>query len=182
MLIDIVTHSELSNLEWSVAGHVMDATLDMNSNAITEVTTLTAEQLTSTDDITMQGHLFTLGNTGSANNIVMSFLSSGNIATITYDQTDDEFDLGDAFLTSTGGCRFDGNFGAGIAASSGSGYTTGGTATATYTSFSHGVTADPTQFVNGSQFKGAAFDNAISKPGPPVGGNDVAQFYGTQST
>ena len=64
--------------------------------------TLTAEQLTSTDDITMLGHLLTMGDNSSAADIVLSFLSSGNDATITYDQTDDEFDFGDAVITTTG--------------------------------------------------------------------------------
>ena len=60
-----------------------------------------AEQLTSTDDITMQGHLLTLGN-DTANDVVISFKGDANDATITFDESDDEFDYGDAKITTTG--------------------------------------------------------------------------------
>jgi len=55
-----------------------------------------AEQLTSTDDITMQGHLFTGGSTGSADDTVFSFLGSVNTGSIEYDQSEDDFLFPDA--------------------------------------------------------------------------------------
>lgn len=59
---------------------------------ITASGTIQAEQLTSTDDITMQGHLFTLGN-GTANDIVLSFSCLNNSSTLTYDESEDEFNF-----------------------------------------------------------------------------------------
>ncbi len=58
-------HDVLGNLAWSVAGHVMDATLDMDGNAITAVTTLDT-----TDDITITNNqngfsAFTIENTNN---------------------------------------------------------------------------------------------------------------------
>jgi len=43
-----------------------------------------------------------LGSNASASDTTITFLSSGNDATITYDQSDDEFDYGDADITTTG--------------------------------------------------------------------------------
>lgn len=67
--------------------------VDFVASTITTTNTIQGEQLTSTDDITMQGHLLTMGSNGSAADVVMSFLSSGNDATATYDQSDDAFDF-----------------------------------------------------------------------------------------
>lgn len=58
--------------------------------------TLTAEQITSTDDITMQGHLFTMGNAGAATDSVLSFLGSHNSGSITFDESRPKFDFGNA--------------------------------------------------------------------------------------
>lgn len=71
-----------------------DNSIDM-SGSLDVVGTVQAEQLTSTDDITMQGHLFTLGD-GSANDIVLSFDGSANDATIIFDESADQFLFGDA--------------------------------------------------------------------------------------
>jgi hypothetical protein len=48
--------------------------------------TLTAEQITSTDDMTMLGHLLTLGD-GSANDIVIKFDGSAFDTTLTFDES-----------------------------------------------------------------------------------------------
>ena len=48
--------------------------------------TLTAEQLTSTDDITMQGHLLSLGN-GSANDVSIVFSGATASLTATWDES-----------------------------------------------------------------------------------------------
>lgn len=68
--------------------------------------TLQAEQLTSTDDITMQGHLLTLGN-NTATDIVITFDGSANDGTITFDESDNEFDFDDSAITTTGGATVD---------------------------------------------------------------------------
>lgn len=84
---------------------VLDVTTDANFGGditvsnITASATVQAEQLTSTDDITMQGHLFTLGNNTAAD-VVLSFDCS-NDATITYDESEDYFKCSDdIFLNS----------------------------------------------------------------------------------
>lgn len=79
------------------------ALYNVNLGAFDLTTTgvITGEQITSTDDITMQGHLLTLGD-GTATDIVISFSASANDATITFDESDDEFDFGDAAITTTG--------------------------------------------------------------------------------
>lgn len=59
--------------------------IDFDNENLTTLGTITAEQLTSTDDITMQGHLLTLGD-DSANDIVISFKGSANDGTITFDE------------------------------------------------------------------------------------------------
>jgi len=52
---NVTDHSSLSNLNWSAAGHIMDATLDMNSNAITEVASIdTLEVFNSGGDLKIQ--------------------------------------------------------------------------------------------------------------------------------
>jgi len=88
-------------------GEISDGVLTISDGSITDAIagtfsgTVQAEQLTSTDDITMQGHLFTLGN-NSATDIVLSFDGSANDATITFDESADEFEFGDAAITTTG--------------------------------------------------------------------------------
>ncbi len=69
-------------------------TISFNGDHISSIGTTTAEQLTSTDDITMQGHLLTMGDAGAVTDTVLSFVSSGNSTTITYDQSEDAFDIG----------------------------------------------------------------------------------------
>ncbi len=91
-----------------------DGTRDLSGNwtiATNNITltngTITAEQLTSTDDITMQGHLFTMGDDSAVTDSVMSFKSSGNDGSITFDQSDNEFDFGVANLKTTGTITID---------------------------------------------------------------------------
>lgn len=78
-----------------------------NYSWITDLTTtktITAEQFTSTDDIIMQGHLLTLGNE-TATDIVISFKALTYDATITFDESDNEFDFGSSLITTTGTLR-----------------------------------------------------------------------------
>ena len=63
--------------------------------------TVQAEQLTSTDDITMQGHLLTLGD-NSVTDIIISFDANTNDGTITFDESDGEYDFGSSDITTTG--------------------------------------------------------------------------------
>ncbi len=76
-------------------------TLDTASITLT-AGTLTAEQITSTDDITMQGHLFTMGDAGAATDSVMSFLGSTNSTTIVFDESENRFDFQDTAISTTG--------------------------------------------------------------------------------
>lgn len=76
-------------------------------NNVTFTGTVQAEQLTSTDDITMQGHLLTMGDIGAATDTVMGFLGSTNSATIIYDQSADLFNFGDAGINTTGTADLD---------------------------------------------------------------------------
>lgn len=62
---------------------------DFGVDDITTTGTITAEQLTSTDDITMLGHLLTLGD-GSANDIIISLDGSAYDSSITFDESEDE--------------------------------------------------------------------------------------------
>ena len=75
--------------------------VDLGTFALTTTGAITGEQITSTDDITMQGHLLTLGD-GTATDIVISFSASANDGTITYDESDNEFDFGSSLMTTTG--------------------------------------------------------------------------------
>lgn len=93
------TETDTNFLKLDCSNDPLTNTLD--GAAATFSGTIQAEQLTSTDDITMQGHLFTLGN-NSAADVVLSFDCSNNDATITFDESEDEFLLGDADLTTTG--------------------------------------------------------------------------------
>ena len=79
--------------------------VDLGSFNLTTLGTITGEQITSTDDITMQGHLLTLGD-GTATDIVISFSALANDGTLTYDESDNEFDFGSSLITTTGalGC------------------------------------------------------------------------------
>ncbi len=58
---------------------------------LTATQTVQGEQLTSLDDITMQGHLLTMGDVGAATDTVLNFLGSTNTASITFDESADEF-------------------------------------------------------------------------------------------
>lgn len=75
---------------------------DLGSFSLTTTGVITAEQLTSTDDITMQGHLLTLGDVSAAVDTVINFLGSTNSASITFDESDDEFDFGGSDIRTTG--------------------------------------------------------------------------------
>jgi len=68
---------------------------------LTVTGTVIGEQLTSTDDITMQGHLLTLGN-DTANDVVMSFKGFTNDGSITFDESLGKFNFGSSDLTTTG--------------------------------------------------------------------------------
>ena len=112
-----VISQDNSNLFWDDSNNRLginnnspSVALDV-TGAITASTIITGEQITSTDDITMQGHLLTMGDSGAATDTVLSFLGSTNSATITYDESSDEFDFGDADISTTGA------LGVGIAAS-----------------------------------------------------------------
>jgi len=59
--------------------------------------TITAEQLTSTDDITMQGHLLTLGN-GSAADVVVDFSGNTSSGQFSWDESEDYFSYADMVL------------------------------------------------------------------------------------
>ena len=60
-----------------------------------------AEQITSTDNITMQGHLLTLGDS-SANDIILRFLGSSNSADFVYDESADRFQMDTSQLRVSG--------------------------------------------------------------------------------
>ena len=62
---------------------------DLGTFDLTTTGTITGEQITSTDDITMQGHLLTMGDVSAATDTVLSFLGSTNSATITYDESEE---------------------------------------------------------------------------------------------
>ena len=53
-------------------------------------------------DLAMQSHLFTLGKDTTSTDIVLSFLSNANDATITFDVSTDDFLFGNANIISTG--------------------------------------------------------------------------------
>ncbi len=80
-----------------------DGSIWSNTN-ITANGTVQAEQLTSTDDLTVQGHAVTFGN-NTANDIILTFDGSSNDGTITFDESVGEFDFGDAALQTTGDIR-----------------------------------------------------------------------------
>jgi len=84
-------------------GSIIDSTgtIDFGDENLTTTGIVTAEQLTSTDDLTMQGHLFTLGD-DTATDIVLSFKGSDNDATITFDESENIFDFGGANIATTG--------------------------------------------------------------------------------
>ncbi len=63
--------------------------------------TITAEQLTSTDDITMLGHTLSLGD-GTAADTFITFLGLANNATIRFFENIDEFGFGGSSLVTTG--------------------------------------------------------------------------------
>lgn len=83
------------------SGTIDGITGTANFASLTASGTITAEQITSTDDITMQGHLFTLGD-GSATDIVMSFSASANDGTITYDESADMFNFASSSIQTSG--------------------------------------------------------------------------------
>jgi len=68
--------------------------IDFDDENLTTTSTITAEQLTSTDDITMQGHLLTMGDAGADTDSVLSFLGLANSDSISYDPAQDRFLFG----------------------------------------------------------------------------------------
>jgi hypothetical protein len=111
---DLVSGAVLDNLAaLTAAGNLKDslvlsawfdqAVLTTSSPTFAAVTvtgTVQAEQLTSTDDITMQGHLLTLGD-NSAANIVISFDGSANNGSITFVEASNQFDFGSSEIKTT---------------------------------------------------------------------------------
>ena len=77
-------------------------------SSLTLTGTLQAEQVTSTDDITMQGHLFTVGSTGQAVDTIFRFLGFNNSADFSFDESRNTFMLSDSANFETAG---DGVFG-----------------------------------------------------------------------
>ncbi|MCK5016246.1 MAG: hypothetical protein KAS32_04165, partial [Candidatus Peribacteraceae bacterium] len=71
-----------------------DTDISAGTGDYTSSGTVEAEQLTSTDDITMQGHLLTMGDAGAATDTVLSFLGSTNSGTLTWDEGSNLFNLG----------------------------------------------------------------------------------------
>lgn len=80
-------------------------TFDLNDDNLTTTGTITAEQLTSTDDITMLGHLFTLGD-GSATDIMLSFDGSAFDGTLTYVENADRFGFSSTVVSSSSSVAF----------------------------------------------------------------------------
>ncbi len=74
----IIDHSALSNLAWSVAGHSIDATLDMNNNSIDELNSIdfdaTSDGIFSMNTTTMM----TFENDASAITLNKPFAMGGN--------------------------------------------------------------------------------------------------------
>lgn len=73
-----------------------------STDDITATGTVQGEQITSTDDITMNGHLLKIGDAGTAVDSVIRFTGSAAYGNIIYDESDDEFDIEDADFTTTG--------------------------------------------------------------------------------
>lgn len=63
------------------------------------VGTVTATQLTSTGDITMEGHLLTMGNIEAATDMVLRFLGSTHSTDVTYDESAAAFNFDIATIT-----------------------------------------------------------------------------------
>ncbi len=80
----------------------LSGTGTLSFSTITSSGTIVAEHLRSTDDIEMLGHLLIMGDAGAAVDTVLSFLGSTNSAAITYDESENTFDFGGAFITTTG--------------------------------------------------------------------------------
>ncbi len=71
---------------------VSGTTFDFQVNAITTTGVVTAEQLTSTDDITMQGHLLTLGNS-TATPIIFTFRGDEANGNFTYTEFEEDEEI-----------------------------------------------------------------------------------------
>ncbi len=102
-ILGIVGTSATDTITFAIDQSNITGTGALNSGSITSgfgsidvgANSITAEQLTSTDDITMQGHLLTLGD-GSATDILMQFVSDGGTGTFTWEDAAQEwvFDKG----------------------------------------------------------------------------------------
>lgn len=90
--------------------------------------TVQAEQINSTDDITMQGHLLTLGD-DSATDVVIDFKGSANDGSIIYDESADEFDFGSSDISTTGSGWFNDGLGINTPSASDAGLKISGTMT-----------------------------------------------------
>ena len=95
----IFANVELNNNSITGMGNITGSDVDIEAGTgdYNSTGTLTAEQLTSTDDITMQGHLLTLGDVSQAVDTVISILGSTNSMTATYDETFDNLILSSNF-------------------------------------------------------------------------------------
>lgn len=74
----------LTRSDTNILGFKIDMPVDLVGNNLTAIGSMS------------------LGSNASVSDTTITFLSSGNDATITYDQSDDEFDYGDADITTTG--------------------------------------------------------------------------------
>ncbi len=79
-----------------------DSVLTLQGGNVIATGAIQAEQLTSLDDITMAGHLLTMGDAGATIDTVLSFLGNTNSASITFDESDDLFNYGDAGIATSG--------------------------------------------------------------------------------
>ncbi len=87
--------------------NLTDGQLDITGDLVVSAT-LTAEQLTSTDDITMQGHLLTLGD-GIADDVVIDFKASTYDGKITFEGDVARFTFGIGNVTLSAGGQFIGS-------------------------------------------------------------------------
>jgi len=85
---------------WKRVGAVLSPIV--SGDDVTTTGTVTAEQLTSTDDITMQGHLLALGDGATATDVVIQFNSSVATGIITYLHATNTFDFNTANFTDIG--------------------------------------------------------------------------------
>lgn len=85
-----------------------DKTVEFFNDVTVTDSTLTAEQLTSTDDITMQGELLTLGS-GAVADVVSQWVSNSGTGTLTWFDASQEWEFDGGDLTITGGGIFTGD-------------------------------------------------------------------------